>query len=78
MHKRGLAKTFLRGYALGMENAITPEQVREAAYNARVTLTEFLDRAGVSRSTFYSWERTGEPPRRKLTLAKLADAVTSA
>lgn len=58
-----------------MENAITPQQVRQAALNARLTLADFLKRAGVSRSTFYTWERTNEPPRRPLTLAKLADAV---
>jgi transcriptional regulator with XRE-family HTH domain len=58
-----------------MENAITPEQVRQAALHARLTLADFLNVAGVSRSTFYTWERTKQPPKRPLTLAKLADAV---
>lgn len=61
-----------------MENAITPEKVRHAALDARLTLTEFLDRADVSRSTFYTWERTGQAPKRPLTLARLADAVNAA
>jgi transcriptional regulator with XRE-family HTH domain len=61
-----------------MENAITPQQVRQAALDARLTLVDFLKRAGVSRSTFYTWERTNEPPKRPLTLAKLADAVEAA
>ena len=60
-----------------MENAITPQQVRDAAFKARLTLTELLDKAGVSRSAFYMWERTNQPPKRPLTLAKLADAVGS-
>ena len=58
-----------------MSEAITPEQVRDAAFEARLTLADFLKRAGVSRSTFYTWERTKQPPKRPLTLAKLADAV---
>lgn len=68
----------MRVYVAGMENAITPEKVREAAFNARLTLADFLKRAGVSRSTFYTWERTNQPPKRPLTLAKLADAVEAA
>jgi len=58
-----------------VSEAITPEQVRDAAFEARLTLADFLKRAGVSRSTFYTWERTKQPPKRPLTLAKLADAV---
>ena len=58
-----------------MENAITPEQVREAALKARVTLRDFLRSAKVAPSTFYGWERTGERPKKQLTMLRLMDAV---
>jgi len=60
-----------------MENAITPQQVEDAAVKARVPLYKFLANAGVSRPTFYRWKENSHKPR-ALTLAKLADAVRDA
>ena len=73
MHNNSLAITFIRGYGLGMETAITPQQIKDAAFKARVPLSQFLASAGVSRGVFYKWSKGGK--LRPLTLAKLADAA---
>ena len=58
-----------------MENEITPQQVRDAALASRVTLAAFLKAANVPVSTFYHWERTKQPLKRRLTMLRLMDAV---
>ena len=60
-----------------MQNTITPEQVEAAALKARLPLTTFIRRAGVSPDMFYRW-RNSARTLRPLTLAKLADAVAAA
>ncbi len=58
-----------------MKNAITPEQVEEAAVKARKPLVQFIREAGINPATFYRWKGPGDYTPRALTLAKLADAV---
>ena len=73
--QKWLALHFAIAYGLAMQNEITPEQVEAAALAARMPLYKFLAKAGVSRGTFYKWQKGN--PVRPLTLAKLADAMES-
>lgn len=77
MDKKGLRFAICRIIDLNMIRDITPDQVEEAALKARVPLTTFIKRAGVSPSAFYRW-RNGGQSIRALTKAKLADAMASA
>jgi uncharacterized protein YtpQ (UPF0354 family) len=58
-----------------MENELTPQAVREAAFERLMSLNAFLKMANVAPATFYTWEH-GQNPR-PLTLAKLRRAVES-
>jgi predicted site-specific integrase-resolvase len=63
-----------------MNSDLTPASVRDGATRAHLRLSEFLDRAGVSASTFYRWATDGKGlhpvNRQKLaeTLAELEAA----
>lgn len=74
MWKIALAVSDLQVYGFDMSNDITPSQVEAAAVAARLPLTTFIKRAGVSPSAFYRW-RNGDRDIRPLTKAKLADAM---
>lgn len=57
-----------------MFDTITPADIEAKAVEARVTLTDVLEKAGVSRGTFYRWKRK-EGLMRPLTKARLLDAI---
>lgn len=58
-----------------MANDITPATIEGMALDARVSLTQVLVKAGVSRGTFYRWRR-GEGNMLPLTKARLVDAIS--
>lgn len=59
----------------GMNKPITPDVIEALAIDARVSMSDVLDKSGVSRGTYYRWRR-GDGGMRPLTKARLVDAVT--
>lgn len=53
---------------------ITPQIIEQKALDARLSITDVLSKAGVSRGTFYRWRR-GEGGMLPLTKARLLDAI---
>lgn len=53
---------------------ITPAYIEGLALDARVSLTKVLEKAGVSRGTYYRWRRK-EGGMLPLTKVRLVDAV---
>jgi hypothetical protein len=58
----------------GMFDKLTPQDIESNAVDARVTMTDVLTKAGVSRGSFYRWKR-GEGSMMPLTKARLMDAI---
>ena len=56
-----------------MEN-LTPQEVRNRAASALITMADLFKRANVDPSTFLRWEK-GENEARPLTKAKLVKAL---
>lgn len=59
-----------------MIEQLEPKDIEALALEARVSITDVLDRSGVSRGTFYRWRR-GEGNMLPLTKARLVDAINS-
>jgi len=57
-----------------MARETTYEDIEAGALAARVSMTDVLRRAGVSRGTFYRWKR-GQGRMLPLTKARLLDAI---
>ena len=57
-----------------MANETTPEDIEKGALAARVSLSDVLKRAKVSRGTYYRWRRQ-EGDMLPLTKARLLDAI---
>jgi hypothetical protein len=55
---------------------VTPETIEHEALEARLTVTDVLAKAGVSRSAFYRAKR-GEGKMLPLTKARLMDAISA-
>lgn len=55
----------------------TPQDIERMALDARITLSEALARAGVSRGSFYRAKR-GDGAMLPLTKARIIDAIKSA
>lgn len=53
---------------------LTPETIERMTLDARLTLTDVLEKAGVSRGSFYR-ERRGQGKMTALTKARLVDAI---
>jgi transposase-like protein len=53
---------------------ITPQQIEQAALDARLTISEVCKRSGVAASTFYR-AKNGEQSLRPLTAARMMDAI---
>lgn len=53
---------------------ITPHDIEAKALDARLSISDVLRQAGVSRGTFYRWRR-GEGGMLPLTKARLLDAI---
>lgn len=56
----------------GMVNDITPQEIEAKALDARLSITEVLRRAKVSRGAYYRWRR-GEGDMLPLTKMRLLD-----
>ena len=56
-------------------NNLTPEEVRERAYMARISLNQLLARAGVNNSTFWRWAGGSTTNIHPVTIGKIADAL---
>lgn len=54
---------------------ITPQDIEAKTLDARLSISDVLRHAGVSRGTFYRWRR-GEGGMLPLTKARLLDAIT--
>ncbi len=54
---------------------MTPRQIKDRAYAARVSVNALLKRAGVSNTTLWRWENgdTGTP--HPVTMGKIIDAL---
>ena len=57
-----------------MTDNITPEIVKERAYQARVSVNKLMKRAKVSNSTLWRWQNEGADPH-PITIAKIVDAL---
>ena len=53
---------------------ITPADIRDRAYKARVSMNQLMKRAGVPNSTFWRWE-TGRVQIRPSTVDRLVAAL---
>ena len=58
-----------------MLTEITPAAIEQKALDARLSITDVLVEAGVSRGTFYRWRR-GEGGMLPLTKMRLLDAIS--
>lgn len=56
---------------------LTPETVRNRAYNARITLNGLMKRAGVENSTFWRWAGGKTKNIHPVTLGKINDALVA-
>ena len=59
---------------MAMDN-LTPEEVRERAYQARISMNQLLARAGVNNSTFWRWAGGATTNIHPVTIGKIADAL---
>ena len=59
-----------------MQKTITPQDIRDRAFAARVTINKLLKTAGVANSTFWRWEK-GDTEMVPLTLARIEDALAT-
>jgi transcriptional regulator with XRE-family HTH domain len=57
---------------------ITPQEIRDRAYAARISVNALLRRAGVYNTTLWRWEQPEPTEPRPLTLARIVDALDAA
>ena len=54
---------------------LTPSDIRQRAYQARVSINQLMKRAGVENSTFWRWENGTTKEVHPITAGKIADAL---
>jgi predicted DNA-binding transcriptional regulator AlpA len=57
-----------------MTNDLTPDGIKQRAYDARVSINKLMKRAGVSNSTLWRWKHEDRTPH-PITLGKVVDAL---
>ena len=62
-------------YAAAMQKTITPQEIRDRAYAARISINKLLGNAGVSNTTLWRWERNLVEEPSLLTMARIIDAL---
>ena len=58
-----------------MDIATKAAEIKERAYQARVSLNSVMKRAGVSNATFWRWERGLAAYARPATVGKIEDVL---
>ena len=68
--------------ALGMTEKLSPQaiaaDIKERAYQARISINKLLGNAGVANSTLWRWEQPNAPEPHPVTLGKVLDALAQA
>ena len=54
---------------------ITPDDIRQRAYNARVSINRLMKEAGVQNSTFWRWDKGETAALHPVTIGKITDAL---
>lgn len=54
---------------------IQPDDIRQRAYNARISINQLMKRAGLPNSTFWRWERGHIVNPHPVTVGKICDAL---
>ena len=65
-----------------MNNTTTPQaiaaDIKERAYQARISINALMNRAGVANSTLWRWRQPDAPDPHPVTLGKIMDALIDA
>lgn len=58
-----------------MENAPTPQEIKDRAVAAHVSINRLMMAAGIQNSTFWRWETGKTDAPHPVTLRKITDAL---